>query len=107
MQEPLTREWLLSNRLRKFEPEVIRQGLDLLRPDNFRMTIVSRDFPGEWDQKEKWYGTEYSVSQIEPDFMQELKRAVTLSAKERIQELHLPHKNQFIPTKLEVELGEG
>jgi insulysin len=106
MQKPLPREWLLSSRLRKFEPKLIRQGLDLLRPDNFRMTIVSRDFPGKWDQKEKWYGTEYSVSEIEADLMEELKKAVSLSAKERIQNLHLPHKNQFIPTKLEVEKKE-
>ncbi|OIW34047.1 UCH-domain-containing protein [Coniochaeta ligniaria NRRL 30616] len=103
MQKPLPREWLLSSRLRKFEPELIRQGIDLLRPDNFRMSIVSRDFPGKWDKKEKWYGTEHTVSKIEPDFMQELKKAVSLSTKERIQNLHLPHKNQFIPTKLEVE----
>lgn len=103
MQKPVPREWLLSSRLRKFEPGLIRQGLDLLRPDNFRMTIVSRDFPGTWDKKEKWYGTEYSVSKIDPEFMDELRKASSLSAKERIPNLHLPHKNQFIPTKLEVE----
>jgi insulysin len=105
MQKPLPREWLLSgsSRLRKFEPKLIRQGLDLLRPDNFRLTIVSRDFPGKWDKKEKWYGTAYSVSRIPSDFMEELKQAATQSPKERISKLHLPHKNQFIPTKLEVE----
>jgi hypothetical protein len=52
------------------------------------------------------HGTEYSVFKIEPDFMEELKKAVSLSAKERIQHFHLPHNNQFIPTKLEVEKKE-
>ncbi|KAJ9130336.1 A-pheromone processing metallopeptidase Ste23, partial [Pleurostoma richardsiae] len=53
MQQPLPREWLLSgqSRLRKFDPELIKKAIDCLRPDNFRMSIVSRDFPGNWDKK--------------------------------------------------------
>ncbi|KAJ9137666.1 A-pheromone processing metallopeptidase Ste23, partial [Pleurostoma richardsiae] len=53
MQQPLPREWLLSGRtrLRKFDPELIKRAIDCLRPDNFRMSIVSRDFPGNWDKK--------------------------------------------------------
>ncbi|KAL1868234.1 hypothetical protein VTK73DRAFT_3761 [Phialemonium thermophilum] len=108
MQRPLPREWLLSgnSRLRKFDPEVIRQVIDCLRPDNFRMTIVSREVPGRWDQKEKWYGTEYTCAKIPQEFMAELKAAMELPSAERIPQLHLPHKNQFIPTKLEVERRE-
>lgn len=105
MQKPLPREWLLSgqSRLRKFDPELIRKGIDRLRPDNFRMTLVSRDFPGDWDKKEKWYGTEYKYERIPDDFMDEIKQAVSIPADQRISRLHLPHRNQFIPTKLEVE----
>jgi insulysin len=105
MQKPLPREWLLSghSKLRKFDAKLIKAGLDCLRPDNFRMTIVSRDFPGAWDQKERWYGTEYSRDKIPADFMAEINTAATDPGKERITALHLPHKNQFIPTKLEVE----
>jgi insulysin len=108
MQKPLPREWLLSgnSRLREFDAKTIKEGLDLLRPDNFRLQIVSRDLPGKWEQKEKWYGTEYTLSKIPTDFMEELKKAASLSAEERTQNLHLPHKNQFIPTKLEVEKKE-
>ncbi|KAI1492445.1 peptidase M16 inactive domain-containing protein [Biscogniauxia mediterranea] len=108
MQKPLPREWLLSgqSRLRKFDPELIMKGVDLLRPDNFRMTIVSQDFPGDWDQKEKWYGTEYKAEMIPEDFLAEISKAVNCTAEERLPELHLPHKNQFIPTKLEVEKKE-
>ncbi|KAH8889372.1 ubiquitin carboxyl-terminal hydrolase-like protein [Thozetella sp. PMI_491] len=108
MQRPLPREWLLSaySRLRKFDPAVITEGLNCLRPDNFRMTIVSRDFPGTWDKKERWYGTEYTHEKIPADFMAEIKKAASSSAKERIPSLHLPHKNNFIPTKLEVQKKE-
>jgi insulysin len=38
--------------------------------------------------------------------MQEINKAATASAQTRIPNLHLPHKNQFIPTKLEVEKKE-
>lgn len=62
MYKPLPRECLLSgySLLRKFDPAVIKECLSCLRPDNFRMMIVSRYFPGSWENKEKWYGTEYT-----------------------------------------------
>ncbi|KAJ0360313.1 hypothetical protein COL26b_014108 [Colletotrichum chrysophilum] len=108
MQKPLPREWLLSgySRLRKFDSQLIDKGLACLRPDNFRLTIVSQKFPGDWDQKEKWYGTEYRHEKIPDDFMAEIKEAASSSASDRLAELHLPHKNNFIPTKLEVEKKE-
>ena len=108
MQKPLPREWLLSgsSRLRKFDAELIRQGIQCLRPDNFRFTIVSREYPGGWDQREKWYGTEYSCANISSQFMDEIQSASALPAERRIPELHLPHRNQFIPTKLEVQKKE-
>lgn len=108
MQKPLPREWLLSgqSRLRKFDPEMIEKGLSLLRPDNMRMTIISRDFPGDWDQKEKWYGTEFKSEKIPEEFLAELADAFNVPPEKQLSALHLPHKNQFIPTKLEVEKKE-
>jgi insulysin len=108
MQTPLPREWLLSghSRLRKFDPSAIEEGLACLRPDNFRMSVVSQHFPGTWKQKEKWYGTEYTYEKIPQDFLEEIKQAATSTSKTRLAELHLPHENQFIPKKLEVEKKE-
>lgn len=108
MQKPLPRQWLLSgtSRLRKFDPNAIRQGIECLRPDNLRMTIISRDYPGRWDKKEKWYGTEYSSEKISEDFMADIKESASNGTVDRMSKLHLPHKNQFIPTKLEVEKKE-
>jgi insulysin len=48
-------------------------------------------------QKEEWYGTEY----IPEDYLVEIREA--FANKNRPAELHLPHKNEFIPTRLEVE----
>lgn len=108
MQKPLPREWLLSghSRLRTFDPKLINDALGKIRPDNMRMVIVSRNFPGSWDKKEKWYGTEYSHEQIPASLMEGLQQAIALPPSARLAELHLPHKNNFIPNKLEVEKKE-
>ncbi|KAK4156700.1 ubiquitin carboxyl-terminal hydrolase [Chaetomidium leptoderma] len=105
MHKPLPREYLLSgySLLRKFDPKMIKEGLECLRPDSFRMTIVSRDFPGTWENKEKWYGTEYTCQPIPTKLMDDIKKAVASEPKSRTAKLHLPHKNEFVPTKLEVE----
>jgi insulysin len=51
MQGPYDRRMLLSGpaTIKKFDAELISEAMSYLRPDNFRMTIVSQDFPGGWD----------------------------------------------------------
>lgn len=106
MQKPYERKMLLSGpaTIRVFDPDRISEAMSFLRPDNFRMTIVSQDFPGGWDRKEKWYGTEHKVEKIPEDLLSEIQAA--FESKERPAELHLPHKNEFIPNRLEVEKKE-
>lgn len=108
MQTPLPREWLLSgqNVLREYDPARIEECLACLRPDNFRISVVSQNFPGDWDQKEHWYGTEYKHEKIPADFLEEIKQAAHTTTKDRIPELHLPRQNQFIPENLDVEKKE-
>lgn len=105
MQKPLPRSQLLvgESLIRRFDPDAISRGIACLRPDNFRLTIVSQDpLPGDV-KREKWYGTEYSVGDIPEDFRAELKQTSTTGTKHRPAELHLPHKNEFIPTRFDVE----
>ena len=105
MQKLLPREWLLSatDLIRKFDGDAISTALGYLKADNYRLTIVSQQYPGDWPMKEKWYGTEYKVERISPDFAAAVKKAEEVTSKDRIPELHLPHKNEFIPSKLTVE----
>ncbi|KAF2437115.1 a-pheromone processing metallopeptidase Ste23 [Tothia fuscella] len=105
MQKTYPRDCLLSGPalIRKFNPDAINRGLECLRPDNFRMTIVSQDYPGAWDKKEQWYGTEYNYDNIPPSLMERIHRAAKATPADRPTELHLPHKNEFIPTRLEVD----
>ncbi|RVX74303.1 hypothetical protein B0A52_02135 [Exophiala mesophila] len=105
MQKNIPRNWLLSStsKFRKFDAKAIVQAMQFLRHDNFRLMVVSRDFPGTWDQKEKWYGTEYKVEKVPSEVLADIQTALTAPEVSPIPDLHLPHKNEFIPTKLDVE----
>ncbi|KAK4190445.1 UCH-domain-containing protein [Podospora australis] len=108
MQKPIPREHLVVGytRLRNFDPKQIKEALDWLRPDNFFLTLASRNSPATLDKKEKWYGTEYTRQSIPTELMEDLKAAVSSTPATRTAKLHLPHRNQFIPTKLDVEKKE-
>ncbi|KAK5797365.1 hypothetical protein VI817_003656 [Penicillium citrinum] len=107
MQKSMPREWLLSGSLlRKFDPELIKTAMSYLRADNFRLVIVSQDFPGQWDQKEKWYGTEYKVEKIPQEFLSGIQKALESTEANRISDVHIPHRNEFVPTRLSVEKKE-
>lgn len=104
MQKPLPREYLLSgtSKFRKFDAQAIVNAMQFLKEDNFRLMIVSQDFPGGWNEKEKWYGTDYKVDTIPDDVIQEIRKSLAEDG-ERLADLYLPHKNEFIPTRLDVD----
>lgn len=108
MQKPSPRDQLLSAQslIRNFNPEAIETGLKCLNADNFRIRLVSQEFPGEWDKKEKWYGTEYRYEKIPADFMSEIRKAAKATASERPKELYWPAVNEFVPQRLDVEKKE-
>lgn len=109
MQKPIPRQWLLSNtsKYRKFDSKAIMHAMQSMRHDNFRLMLVSQEYPGSWDRRETWYGTEYKVQKVPVDFQEDLRQAVSAPARERPHDLHLPHKNEFIPTRLEVEKADA
>ncbi len=108
MQKPLPREWLLSgtSKFRRFDPKAIVQAMQYLRDDNFRLMIVSQDYPVHFDKKEKWYGTDYKLEKIPTDLSSKIRMALESSANDRPSALHLPHKNEFVPTRFNVERKE-
>jgi insulysin len=55
---------------------------------------------------EKWYKTEYRVEKLPGIFIQNLQSTVGKgkgAGEELKGELHLPHKNEFIPTNFDVQ----
>lgn len=107
MQKPLPRSMLLSGntKLRKFDPKAIVNAMQFLREDNFRLMVVSQDYPGDWNEKEKWYGTDYKVEKLPENVISEIRQALS-SPSNRPAELQLPHRNEFIPTRLDVEKAD-
>ena len=65
MQEGYPPQWTISGTslLRAYNPQLIEEHLALLRPDNFRLTLASQEFPYgiQCDKVEQWYNTEYTV----------------------------------------------
>lgn len=49
--------------IRDYDAQLIKDNLDWIRPDNFRIMLASQTPPNgiEYTQKETWYGTEYNV----------------------------------------------
>lgn len=105
MQQPIPRNRLLSGRklLREFDSRVISEALEYLRSDNFRLTLISNQLSEDLHERERWYGTEYKLEKIPASDLAEIVKAERKSSSERLPDLHLPHKNHFIPTQLEVE----
>ncbi|KAA8900675.1 hypothetical protein TRICI_006176 [Trichomonascus ciferrii] len=92
----LPRDRLLSHSLyRKYSPELIKEFASHLTPENFRAFLIGQNLSG-LDQSEKWYGTEYNVKDLDPKIIEKLKNAGNNP------KLHLPPRNEFIPTNFDV-----
>ncbi|KAI9282259.1 Metalloenzyme, LuxS/M16 peptidase-like protein [Sporodiniella umbellata] len=100
MQESYPRQWVISGSslLRKYDPAAIESHLQLLRPDNFRLTLACQEFPHgiQCNKVERWYSTEYDVLDLRKELVERLA-SITLNP-----EFTLPAVNEFIPTRLEV-----
>ncbi|XP_076104390.1 insulin-degrading enzyme-like isoform X1 [Mytilus galloprovincialis] len=96
LSEVLSGPYLMS----EFQPDLITMVLDKLQPDRMRIFVVSKKFEDKTNIKEKWYGTDYSVEDI-----QESKIQMWSKCGEN-ENLTLPEKNDFIPTDFELVTRE-
>ncbi|WFD35037.1 insulysin [Malassezia cuniculi] len=94
MQAPYPPQWLLSGPylLHEFDPKLVSETLDTLRPDSCRVMLAGKEPPAgvTLDCTERWYGTEYTV--------------VPLSAQggSPLDGLALPKRNEFVPSNLDI-----
>ena len=82
--------------MEEFKPELITSILEKLTPRNARVAIVGQKFTGTTDRKEKWYGTDYSMTKIPEETLRKWENAGLHES------LRLPDKNEFIPTNFEL-----
>ncbi|XP_053549458.1 LOW QUALITY PROTEIN: nardilysin [Bombina bombina] len=77
----------------EYHPEVIADALKGLTPQNANLLLLSPANEGRCDQKEKWFGTQYSREDIDEKW-----KDLWASDFELNPELRLPNENQFIAT---------
>ncbi|KAJ3205957.1 Insulinase (Peptidase M16), partial [Dinochytrium kinnereticum] len=82
--------------MEEFDEELIRNLLDLLKPDRFRVMLVSTIHESETWEKAPWYGTEYIVEDLPVSLLE------TLAHPPIHDELHLPERNPYIPSVFKV-----
>ncbi|KAI3367564.1 hypothetical protein L3Q82_026419, partial [Scortum barcoo] len=77
----------------EFNPEVISAALCLLTPEKANLMLLSPEHEGQCPLREKWFGTQYSVEDIQQEWMECWTGNLELSS-----DLHLPAENKFIAT---------
>ena len=88
MEEALSAEYILD----KYVPEALKTVMDLMNPDNVRITLVGKMYEPECDTIDRWYGMRYNVRKIPEDTLDRW-RNIALHP-----ELRLPDPNEFIPS---------
>lgn len=92
MEEVLSGHYLFD----AYNAGLIQSVLDKLTPDTVRLCIVAKKYEGKTDLKEKWYGTDYSISRLPEEVLQKWRNAGLH------ENLHIPDKNEFIPTNFDL-----
>ncbi|XP_062015167.1 nardilysin-like [Rosa rugosa] len=81
-----------------WDEESIKYVLDFLRPENMRIDVVSKpSFKSEDFQCEPWFGSHYTEEDISPSLIDLWKDPPEIDVS-----LHLPEKNEFIPTDFSI-----
>uniref|UniRef100_A0A8C9W1X3 Nardilysin b (N-arginine dibasic convertase) n=1 Tax=Scleropages formosus TaxID=113540 RepID=A0A8C9W1X3_SCLFO len=89
----LTGDQLMFEYNPEVHPLVISAALNLLVPDKANLLLLSPEHEGHCQLKEKWFGTQYSVEDIEQEWRDRWAGDFELNP-----DLHLPAENKFIAT---------
>ncbi|XP_073936247.1 nardilysin isoform X4 [Castor canadensis] len=89
LQDFLTGDQLLF----EYKPEVIAEALNQLVPQKANLVLLSGANEGKCDLKEKWFGTQYSIEDVENIWAESWKSNFKLNP-----DLHLPAENKYIAT---------
>ncbi|XP_078187846.1 nardilysin isoform X2 [Callithrix jacchus] len=87
LQDILTGDQLLF----EYNPEVIAEALNQLVPQKANLVLLSGANEGKCDLKEKWFGTQYSIEDIENSWAELWNSNFELNP-----DLHLPAENKYI-----------
>ncbi|GAA5915532.1 hypothetical protein JCM5296_001752 [Sporobolomyces johnsonii] len=101
MSKPYPREKLLSAPwiCSEWHPAQVNELLDLMKPEKCRITVAAQKEIGGriYGEREKWYGTEYTIERTSDKILQSTKTATDYPG------LALPRPNKFVPQDLEIK----
>ena len=63
---------------------------------HIRIAVIGKKFEAVADSKETWYGTSYKMEKIDSKDIEAWENAG------QSEKLHMPHRNEFIPEKLDL-----
>uniref|UniRef100_A0A673LZS3 Nardilysin-like n=1 Tax=Sinocyclocheilus rhinocerous TaxID=307959 RepID=A0A673LZS3_9TELE len=84
-----------------FKPEVISAALNLLTPEKANLLLLSPEHEGQCSLREKWFGTQYSVEDIQQHWRELWAGDFDLNPS-----LHLPAENKFIATDFALKTSD-
>ncbi|EDV22870.1 uncharacterized protein TRIADDRAFT_28404 [Trichoplax adhaerens] len=93
LEEVLCAQFLMQS----YSPDIIKEVLDHLRPESFRLFVISPKFEDIADKTEEWYGTRYKEEKIPLDLIQSWAEVGETDG------LNLPRRNEFIPTDFDIK----
>uniref|UniRef100_A0A671KBM1 Nardilysin-like n=1 Tax=Sinocyclocheilus anshuiensis TaxID=1608454 RepID=A0A671KBM1_9TELE len=84
-----------------FKPEVISAALNLLTPEKAYLLLLSPEHEGQCPLREKWFGTQYSVEDIQQHWRELWAGDFDLNPS-----FHLPAENKFIATDFTLKTSD-
>ncbi|XP_066547909.1 nardilysin b [Amia ocellicauda] len=85
----------------EYKPEIISAALNLLTPEKANLLLLSPENEGRCELKEKWFGTQYSMEDVDKDW-----RGRWVGDFELNPDLHLPAENKFIATDFTLKTSD-
>lgn len=77
-----------------FNQDELKMCTELL---NTEFAVLLTQNTGQYENQEKWYGTEYTIKQLSRTLISRIKNA------QPYQDLHLPLQNLFLPTEINLQ----
>ncbi|KAL9320134.1 hypothetical protein ACSQ67_011973 [Phaseolus vulgaris] len=85
-----------------WDEQLLKQVLGFFIPENMRVDVVSKSFLKSEDfQNEPWFGSRYTEEDISQNLMELWRNPPEIDAS-----LHLPSKNEFIPSDFSIRASE-
>ncbi|PVU96120.1 hypothetical protein BB561_001396 [Smittium simulii] len=91
----------------EFNPEPIKERINLLNSNNYRVLLSTNNPKFSNSEKEKYYDVEYEVTELSKDLNVDMNEYIDNLPKEILSMLKVPQPNRFIPEDLEVINKKG